>query len=165
MAYSADRFTPYIHFYDIYFALKRDFILKILKKYCSKYCLVLDCGSGLGVDSHTINKVGHNVIGVDLSKIRVFFARSLFKGPEFLVGDIMQLPFRDGIFDCILSSETLEHIPNDVLAMRELSRALKENGVVIITVPYGSKLTKVDIKIGHFRRYTVPLLRENLAVI
>jgi ubiquinone/menaquinone biosynthesis C-methylase UbiE len=162
MALSADRFTPYIHFYDIYFALKRNLILKIIKNLCNKQCLILDCACGLGVDSSAISRIGHNVISVDLSYKRVLLGRNLFKSPEFLVGDIMHLPFRDGIFDCILSSETLEHISDDVLALKNLSRTLKRKGILIITVPYGSKLTNFDTRAGHFRRYTVPLLRRKV---
>ena len=40
-------------------------------------------------------------------------------------GDALTLPFADGTFDKIIASEVLEHIPDDVGAIAELTRVLK----------------------------------------
>ena len=50
-------------------------------------------------------------------------------------GDALALPFADGTFDRVIASEVLEHIPNDVGAMRELARVLKPGGAMAVTVP------------------------------
>ena len=44
-------------------------------------------------------------------------------------------PFADGTFDRVIASEVLEHIPDDVAAMRELARVLKPGGTMAVTVP------------------------------
>lgn len=45
------------------------------------------------------------------------------------------IPFGDNEFDIIYSSHVLEHVPNDRLAMSELYRVLKEDGICFIMVP------------------------------
>jgi SAM-dependent methyltransferase len=45
------------------------------------------------------------------------------------------LPYPDDTFDAAVLSEVLEHVDDDVRALREVYRVLKPNGVVAITVP------------------------------
>lgn len=49
--------------------------------------------------------------------------------------DAEDLPFKDASFDTVLCSEVLEHLENDKKALIEVSRILKRNGRVIISVP------------------------------
>jgi SAM-dependent methyltransferase len=52
-----------------------------------------------------------------------------------LRGDATSLPFSDGTFDRVVTSEVLEHIQDDVTAIAELARVLKAGGVLAVTVP------------------------------
>ena len=52
-----------------------------------------------------------------------------------LRGDVTRLPFEDNTFDCIVTSEVLEHIQNDVTAISEFHRVLKPGGTLAATVP------------------------------
>ena len=56
--------------------------------------------------------------------------------------DITQLAFRDEIFDIILCSHVLEHIPRDLVAMGEILRVMKVGGVCMIQVPIQIDLLK-----------------------
>lgn len=47
----------------------------------------------------------------------------------------LALPFKPGIFDLIVCSEVLEHIPEDHLVMEEILRILKPGGNLVISVP------------------------------
>jgi hypothetical protein len=49
--------------------------------------------------------------------------------------DICNLPFSDDQYDLILCNHVLEHIPDDLKAMRELYRVLKKDGTLIAQVP------------------------------
>ena len=49
--------------------------------------------------------------------------------------DITRLPFPDHVFDHVICSEVLEHIPDDLKAAEELSRVLKPGGTLSISVP------------------------------
>jgi SAM-dependent methyltransferase len=50
--------------------------------------------------------------------------------------DITCQPWRDGWFDVIVVSHVLEHVPDDLAAMRELRRVLKPTGRVISHHPF-----------------------------
>ncbi|MGY8966777.1 MAG: class I SAM-dependent methyltransferase, partial [Flavobacteriales bacterium] len=49
------------------------------------------------------------------------------------------LPFEDNQYDLILCNHVLEHIPDDIKAMRELYRVLKKDGTLIAQVPLEEK--------------------------
>ena len=63
--------------------------------------------------------------------------------------DITKIPFEDDYFDFILCNHVLEHIPNDALAMSELYRVMKPNGLGIFQVPidYDREKTYEDFSI------------------
>lgn len=49
--------------------------------------------------------------------------------------DICNLPFEDNSFDVILCNHVLEHIPDDIKAMKELYRVIKPGGWGIFQIP------------------------------
>ena len=54
--------------------------------------------------------------------------------------DATSLNYADNMFDVIIANHILEHIPQDIKAMKELQRVLKNDGVAILQVPYSKKL-------------------------
>jgi SAM-dependent methyltransferase len=57
-----------------------------------------------------------------------------------IVSDITALPVEDAVFDAVLCTEVLEHVPEPILALRELARVVRPGGEIIITAPLGSGL-------------------------
>jgi ubiquinone/menaquinone biosynthesis C-methylase UbiE len=55
-----------------------------------------------------------------------------------IVSDILNIPVEDYSFDAVLCTEVLEHVPNPVGAIEEMTRLLKKNGILIITAPFCS---------------------------
>ncbi len=53
----------------------------------------------------------------------------------FVQGDAQNLPFPDGIFDVLISCETIEHIPAPVDALREFHRVTRPGGMLYLTTP------------------------------
>ena len=83
-------------------------------KHCSVY----------GIDSsdkllHECKQNAHNA-GVDVSLV---------------LADAQNIPFKDKTFDKIVMIEILEHIPNTHKALKEISRILKDNGSLCISIP------------------------------
>jgi SAM-dependent methyltransferase len=79
-----------------------------------------------------------------------------------LCGDLMKLPYRDGTFDFLSVLDVIEHIKEDNSAISEMSRILKKNGILIISVPHRMKYyTNQDRLIGHYRRYEINQLISN----
>ena len=50
-------------------------------------------------------------------------------------GDACNLRFADASFDRIIASEVIEHVPDDVAALDELTRVLRPGGTMAVTVP------------------------------
>jgi SAM-dependent methyltransferase len=57
-----------------------------------------------------------------------------------IVSDIVDMPLPSGSFDFILCTEVLEHVPDAIGAIREMSRLLKPGGRILITTPLCSFL-------------------------
>lgn len=55
-----------------------------------------------------------------------------------IVSDITAIPEPDASFDAILCTEVLEHVPDPLAALGELSRLLRRDGVLILTAPFCS---------------------------
>lgn len=98
---------------------------------------ILDVGCGPGsITSGFVPHVspGGRVVGVDSSEGVIATAQSQFgsSGAEFLVGDLFQLPFEDGVFDFVHAHQVVVHLPLDKvgLALREMRRVCKAGGLV-----------------------------------
>lgn len=106
--------------------------------------VVLDVGCGEG--RHTINAYLHQkvmAIGVDLNHRDLQTAQQKFKpfvridqGNFYLQQvDAGRLPFADVSIDKIICSEVLEHVENYPAILSEISRVLKKDGLLAISVP------------------------------
>jgi O-antigen biosynthesis protein len=63
--------------------------------------------------------------------------------------DLQNMPFEDGSFDIILTSDVMEHVRRDGLAHSEIYRCLKPLGYYIFTVPYVPSWPKNQIGLIH----------------
>jgi SAM-dependent methyltransferase len=54
--------------------------------------------------------------------------------------DIHQIPFEENRFDVVLCNHVLEHVRDDIQAMREIKRVLKPGGFAILQVPFFSPM-------------------------
>ena len=89
---------------------------------------VLDVGCGMGSMVTTMLRRGVDAFGVDVSQVAISMAAPRMPG-RLLVGDVRRLPFADGSFDTIVSTDCLEHIaePHVPLALAELFRVARRN--------------------------------------
>lgn len=94
---------------------------------------VLENGCGVGMYVAKLSQSGGNVYGLEYD-----FERALEAGasnPRIINAAGENLPYPDGTFDLILSHEVLEHVADDLLAVREMVRVLKTGGRAVIFVP------------------------------
>lgn len=56
--------------------------------------------------------------------------------------DIMDIQFDDNIYDVIICNHVLEHVDNDITAMKEIFRVLKKGGWSILQVPINPNLNE-----------------------
>jgi dolichol-phosphate mannosyltransferase len=90
---------------------------------------VLDVGCGSSVIIQSLN----NAVGLDFSMGKLRFLRR--RGIPLLRGTAFALPFREATFDCIISSQVIEHIPYDEVLFTEVHRVLQPGGRLIIGTP------------------------------
>jgi ubiquinone/menaquinone biosynthesis C-methylase UbiE len=58
--------------------------------------------------------------------------------------DINDMPFEDNSYDVVFCNHVLEHIPDDVHAMKEIFRVMKPGGWSILQVPQIYEMEKTD---------------------
>lgn len=109
--------------------------------------MFLDAGAGFGRHAFEAARKGATVFALDWAQEEVVGTRNTFgamiEAREIphatyggaLRGDATRLPFADGTFDVVVTSEVLEHIQDDVTAISELHRVLKPGGTLGVTVP------------------------------
>jgi SAM-dependent methyltransferase len=114
---------------------------------------ILDAGCGSG--RNMIELARHGVVtGVELSETSVEAARARDSG-EVIAGSVLEMPFPDGAFDLAVSLDVIEHLQDDVSALRELRRTVAPGGSLLVTVPAYQWLWSGHDEINHHhRRYT-----------
>ena len=68
-------------------------------------------------------------------KAEAFAAENEITGITWQVCDIQSIPYAQSAFDTVISCETIEHVPNPRVAIRELARVLKPGGRLLVTSP------------------------------
>lgn len=92
--------------------------------------LVIGCGSQN--EMSIINEKCEG-IGIDISQTAVEITEKKSPIYKYFVADATKLPFSNDVFDCVVCSEVIEHIPEDEKALSEIRRILKNDGIFIIT--------------------------------
>lgn len=71
---------------------------------------------------------------------------------------------KGGKYDVIVSNDVLEHIEDDIAAIKKLSNLLKPQGILCISVPSLQWLFGYhDEQLGHYRRYNQQNLTQKLS--
>lgn len=63
--------------------------------------------------------------------------------PLDIISDIERLPLSDGYCDVVVCTEVLEHVPEPIKAIAEMSRVLKPGGLMLLSAPLRSTLHQV----------------------
>lgn len=98
---------------------------------------VIDVGCGDG--RHIVEAARRGCFSValdyDPAELRRARIRVGSQPVDVVVGDASRLPFRDGVFDAVICTETLEHLPDDAGAISEIARLLRPGGKLLGAVP------------------------------
>ena len=114
---------------------------------------ILDAGCGSGRNMVDLAHHG-TVTGVELSGTSVALARARSAG-EVIEGSVLEMPFESASFDFAVSLDVIEHLADDLSALRELRRVVAPGGALLVTVPAYQWLWSGHDEINHHhRRYT-----------
>jgi glycosyltransferase involved in cell wall biosynthesis len=139
-----------------------------IKPYIGKY--VLEIGAGIGNLSRILSVGRKRYVATDLDPEhleRLGNLLSMRPRMETAVLDASRpadgLPFR-GQMDTVVCLNVVEHIEDDLGALRSIHAALQEGGRAIILVPEGQSIfSSLDEELGHRRRYSEEQLRARMA--
>ena len=150
-----------------YLTLKNCLYNYLLRKRAVKKCMlsekiewVLEIGSGI---SPLTTQVGRSIYS-DVSVDAIRLLKHHQEKGYYVVADGRNLPFKSEVFSHAICSEVLEHIEDDLSAIRELTRILrKPSGCLIITVPHRKcYFANDDHFVKHHRRYELDEIRHKL---
>jgi SAM-dependent methyltransferase len=142
----------------------REFLRSLLARYAPPNAMILDGGCGTGANLQLLQAYG-TAIGIDLSDKAIGFSRARgIPAERTLLASLNDLPFRDDYFDLAISFEVICNIPDDAATFKEIARALKPGGRLIVTLPAYQWLWGMhDVAVGHQRRYSARDLREKMS--
>ena len=107
-----------------------------------KGSFICDVGTGTGVlIPYILKGIGEKgrVIAIDYSPAMIDKAKTkqYLKNVEFLVVDIHKTMFPDEYFDYVIANACFPHFEKKNVALKEIHRILKKNGMVVISHPTG----------------------------
>ena len=97
---------------------------------------VIDIGCGGGIYTKELALMGaKNVVGLDFSKEILQAAKencNAFPNISFIHGDAHNIPYPNESFDLIISRAVIHHLQDIPIFIREASRILKQDGILIL---------------------------------
>ena len=108
--------------------------IDFIRKFVHKGSSIIDIGCGRGKSTQMLAG-SYDVIGVDLSKKFISYAKRTYKGVRFRVCSALKLPFKDNSFDAAVSYSLIEHVTDVPRFLDEAIRITKPGGHVIVVAP------------------------------
>lgn len=137
-----------------WFIARRIIIGKVLKNYFAgrRNATILEIGCGSGGNLELLSNFGKvHAMELDEYCIEIANKRNICQVKRGSLPD--NLPFNEK-FDLICMFDVLEHIEDDLEAVKAVSERLSVGGMLLITVPaYGFLWSSHDVALNHKRRY------------
>lgn len=124
--------APIYRFIEIFVNKMRKRVVKLIGKTPKK---ILDVACGPGPQAYQLAKVGHSVIGIDLSPDMLAHAkRDSELDLQYIEQDATATKFSDSEFDISTVSFALHDMPENIAidVLKEMKRVTKKNGQIII---------------------------------
>ena len=151
------------HFIDRY---NRKLALDGIKdKLANKGCRYLDmgCSSGYMLEEVLNNSPAVDPVGADYFSTGLLQCHQRLPDIPLFQVDLATCQFGNNLFDAVTCLNVLEHIKDDVSALRHLFRIIKPGGKLVVTVPMGRNLYDIyDQVLCHVRRYEMNELRNKV---
>jgi SAM-dependent methyltransferase len=126
------------------------YLLDLVRAHAPQRQRVLDFGAGAGQFSIPMSQLGFDVTALEPDD---FLRGRIASGGVAAVASPRELA--DASFGYIYTLNVLEHIPDEVEALRQVRSKLVAGGTLLVYVPaFPVLFTGMDSKVGHLRRYT-----------
>jgi len=115
--------------------------------------LLLDCGAGTGLFAKEM-EAHCQVLALDALEPALELLRQRFRSEQVIQMTGKDIPLPRESVNYLTALDVVEHIEDDVTAVRGFHRVLKPGGVAVITVPANMLLwSEWDVSLHHYRRY------------
>lgn len=146
------------------FLYRNEIYKKIIQQFSNKKYF-LDIGPGNGVLLKSLIDLGYKGDAIDISKEAIAFAKDQLegkKGVRIFYQDLFSYEPKKP-YDFVLCFETLEHIKDDIGAMKKIYKLIISGGYLVMSVPaHKNAWSPIDELKGHFRRYSRDELNQKL---
>ncbi|MCJ7693914.1 MAG: class I SAM-dependent methyltransferase, partial [Anaerolineaceae bacterium] len=92
---------------------------------------ILDVGCGTGALFSDFDPVNSTLVGLDIDKSSLLFAKELAQKPGLICGDGYRLPIRSGSFDLVFCHYLLLWCKDPLAILKEMHRVTKKGGMVM----------------------------------
>lgn len=130
-------------FQKMWHASKIRLAKKLLSRLEFRNCLDVGCASGYMVSEVAKAFPSSQYMGIDIYDKAIEYARRTYPSIKFKVASADKLPFKDSSFDLILFYETIEHVEDPAMCLKEIRRVLSRNGTLILTMDSGNWLFRI----------------------
>jgi ubiquinone/menaquinone biosynthesis C-methylase UbiE len=143
-----------------WFQVRRRWIFDEISKFIPPPATLLEVGCGTGNVCSFLATKGYVATGCEFYQEAITIS---WPGFTIIQGDAQKLSFKDNYFDIVGLFDVIEHFHDDLAILKETSRVLKKNGILVMTVPARKELWSCfDERACHKRRYTRGMLRKLL---
>lgn len=138
-----------------------EFAVEYLKDKNKDGLTILDAACGTGYGSDILRRLKPKyIIGLDICPKAVKYAKNKYGNRRcvFQISDIANMNgFKEEMFDAVVSFETIEHIRQPIIFLKNINRVLKKEGILIISTPNKWGSTK-----DHKFDYDYNLLKDHI---
>jgi SAM-dependent methyltransferase len=111
-----------------------------IRKFVGDARRVLIVGDAGGRDYYSLKLLGKQPIVMDIARQKMI--------PQMIVADAnAPLPFAPASFDAVVMAEVIEHLPEDFLSLKRLREITKDDGSLILTVPFYHDAERTHLRI------------------
>ncbi len=119
---------------------RRRYVQQVLRSELERRALarvpaLLDLGCGDGNNLRWLAAFAEQTYGCDYNMVRLARARAQNRDATVLLADILDFPAFDRTFDVIFFNHVIEHIPDDLRALRTVERLLTPDGLLVLGTP------------------------------
>jgi SAM-dependent methyltransferase len=139
-----------------------------VKNHCSGD--ILEIGSGIGNIAQCFVNDTKRLTLSDCNPEYYAYLKKHFAGNAYvknilqidLVHPAFNVAYKEyiNLYDCVVTMNVVEHVEDDVLALKNINSLLKHGGILVMLVPANRFLyNTLDKALGHYRRYNRKMIK------
>jgi SAM-dependent methyltransferase len=149
----------YGNFSKFYF----DNLIKPVKPYIDNIGIgkILDVGCAYGFMLERVQD-SFDKFGVDVSDYAITIAKKRLPNVKFAIANVEEgLPFQEETFDIIMCNDVLEHLENPRIALGNIKKVLKKDGILYINTPNLNSFRKKVLRYADEKEHHISLFSHN----